>query len=295
MTISHKKGSRVTVSGSNRLPLRAAMAVGQVPDDERFEVTVRVRRKVPLDVSAHLACHTNQLPAERQYLSHDQYAAAYGADVADMAKVEAFAREHGLVVVESNPARRSVFLSGTAADFAAAFATKIEQYEHDGGTYRGRIGELTVPGELDGIIEGVFGIDNRPAAQPHFQQYNPIPSFGIAAHAANVSYTPPQLAKLYNFPTDLDGTGQCIAIIELGGGYRKADIKKYFQQLGLAVPHVKTARVDGANNSSSAANSADGEVMLDIAVAATMAFIRPKPVGTLARGGAKWYSFVANS
>jgi len=43
--------------------------------------------------------------------------------------VEEFAQAHGLVVVESNRARRSVFLSGTAADFAAAFGTTIEHYE----------------------------------------------------------------------------------------------------------------------------------------------------------------------
>ena len=57
----------------------------------------------------------------------------------------AFAQAHKLVVVETSAARRSVFLSGTSADFAAAFGTKIEQYEHGGGTYRGRTGSLTCP------------------------------------------------------------------------------------------------------------------------------------------------------
>lgn len=85
------------------------------------------------------------------------------------------------------------------------------------------------------------------------------------------SFTPPELAKLYNFPTGLDGSGQCIAIIELGGGFRKADIKAYFQKLGLPMPKVKTARVDGASNEPSTADSADGEVMLDIEVAAAIA------------------------
>ena len=43
-------------------------------------------------------------------------------------------------------------------------------------------------------------------------------------------------AKLYDFPAGLDGSGQCIAIIELGGGYRSADLKAYFKSLGLATP-----------------------------------------------------------
>src|SRR5439155_11443359 len=131
-------------------------------------------------------------------------------------KVEAFARAHGLVVVEADAARRSVFLSGTAAAFSAAFGTKIENYEHDHGTYRGRTGPLAVPADLADIVEGVFGIDNRPVAKPHFQRRKD--AAGAQAHAAGGSFSPPELAKLYKFPAGADGTGQCIAIIELGGG-----------------------------------------------------------------------------
>src|SRR5262249_6955300 len=117
----------------------------------------------------------------------------------------------------------------------------------------------------------VFGIDNRPIAKPHFQRYMPAPSIGIRAHTPGTSFTPVELAKLYNFPPGLDGTGQCIAIIELGGGYRTADIKTYFHKLGLPVPTVKPVRIDGASNHPSTADSADGEVMLDIEVAAAIA------------------------
>ncbi len=259
------------VIGSDRVPLHGARSVGPVPKEERFEVTVRVRRKAPLQSLAADGFRTGQLPKKRRYLTQDEYASTHGADPDDLAKVEAFARAHNLIVVETSASRRSVFLSGTAADFAAAFGTTIKHYEHDGGSYRGRTGPLTVPADLADIVEGVFGIDDRPIAKPHFQQYRPAPSIGIQAHAAGTSFTPPQLEKLYNFPTGLDGTGQCIAIVELGGGYRTADIKAYFQKLGLPVPNVKTVRVDGANNHPSTADGADGEVMLDIEVAAAIA------------------------
>src|ERR1700694_6003485 len=144
--------SRVTVRGSERVPVHGARADGPIPNDERFEVTVRVRRKTALE---SLGLHTDQLPGRRRYLTREQYAAAYGSDPADIAKVEAFARAHNLVVVESSVSRRSVFLSGTAAEFAAAFGTTIEHYEHDGGTYRGRTGPLTVPADLADVVEGV--------------------------------------------------------------------------------------------------------------------------------------------
>jgi len=263
--------NRSILPGSERTPLHGANAIGSVPEDERFEVTVRVRRKAPLQQTTATGFYADQKPGQRHYISRDQFVEAHGSDPADLAKVEAFAQAHRLTVVEANAARRSVFLSGRAADFAAAFGTTIDHFEHDGGTYRGRTGTLTVPSDLVDIIEGVFGIDDRPVAKPHFQRYQPAPSLGIQARAAGSSFTPPALAKLYNFPTGLDGTGQCIAIIELGGGYRTADIKAYFQSLGLPVPLVTAVRVDGARNQPSTPDGADGEVMLDIEVAAAIA------------------------
>ena len=46
--------------------------------------------------------------------------------------------------------------------------------------------------------------------------------------------TPPEIAAAYGFPTDVDGTGQTVAIIELGGGFRTDDLDAYFAGLGLA-------------------------------------------------------------
>ena len=260
---------RKPVSGSERTPYLDARPVGPVPDDERFEVTVRVRRKTDLKSLADRGFDADVLPADRRYLTRDEYAASHGADPADLAKVEAFARAHGLVVVESSAARRSVFLSGTAASFAAAFGTTIQHFEHDGTTYRGRTGALTVPEDLADVVEGVFGIDDRPAAKPHFQRQKTQP--GIMARAVSRAFTPVELSKLYGFPSEADGAGQCIGIVELGGGYRKADIKAYFQKLGLPAPEVVTVRVAGGKNAPSTPDSADGEVMLDIQVAAAIA------------------------
>jgi kumamolisin len=266
---------RRKLSRSLRTPLRDAKSVGPVSPDERFDVTVRVRRAKPLEPHAAEATP----PTERKYVSREEYAARFGSAQEDIDKVVAFAEAYGLVVVASDRARRSVFLSGTTAQYDAAFGTSIEHFSYDCGTYRGRTGELSVPTEVADIIEGVFGIDDRPAARPQFKYHNPPPSKATAggmsqphlAKAASVSFTPPQLAKLYDFPTDADGTNQTIGIIELGGGYRPADLDTYFKGLGLATPSVTTVRVDGANNSPSNADSADGEVMLDIEVAAAIA------------------------
>ena len=256
------------LQGSVPAAVPDAQLLGPVPIDERFEVTVRIRRKAPLSPS-QVGIDAGADIQRRQYLTREQYTARHGADEADIAKVAAFAQQASLVVVDSSSSRRSVFLSGTAQQFAAAFGTEIEQVELDAGVSRRRTKPIILPAELHDIVEGVFGIGDTPTAIPHYQPRTK-PTLRRAMAPSN-SFTPTDIAKLYNFPVGLDGTGQCIGIIELGGGYRTADIKAYFKRLNLPVPNVKSISVDGAKNQPSTANSADGEVMLDIEVAASIA------------------------
>lgn len=259
---------REQIPGSTPAPLAGAVSKGPVPDDERLEVTVRIRRRVQLPSSQAVAEAGEDIKA-RRYLSREQYGAAYGANDSDIAKVVNFAKHSGLVVIDSSVARRSVFLSGTAQQFALAFGTEMEHVELESGISRRRTKPITVPTELAPIIEGVFGMGDTPIAVAHYQARGEAGVIKVGA--APSSFTPPELAKLYNFPAGLDGAGQCIGIIELGGGYRTADLKNYFKRLNLAVPHVKSISVNGAKNRPTTANSADGEVMLDIEVAGAIA------------------------
>ncbi len=262
--------ARHTLSGTIRSPIAGAHAIAVTHPDERIEVTVRVRRKAPILRGGATGNFDDRHPGKRAYLSREQHAAVHGAAAADLDAVAAFGRAHGLAVVESSSARRSVVLSGPANVVASAFGVTLEQFEHDGGVYRSHSGAISVPGELADVIEGVFGLDNRPAAVPHIRRLAAAAAPAPAA-APPGSFTPPALAQLYGFPTGLDGSGQCIGIIELGGGYRPADLRTYFQQVGVTSPTVSAVLVGGAHNHPSTGNSADGEVMLDIEVVGAVA------------------------
>jgi kumamolisin len=261
--------SRHIIPGSERQALEGAKAIGPARPDERVEVTLRLRAKTPVAqaLSANGAGDDTH-PGQRKYLTREQFAASHGADAQDLADVAAFAKAHDLAVVDADPARRSVVLSGSARSMNAAFGVDLKQYEHASGTYRGRTGAVSVPGDLAGVVEGVFGLDDRPAADPHFQRYEPV--LGMRSIAAK-SFTPTALARLYDFPADADGGGQCIGIVELGGGYKPADLATYFAALGIATPKVKAVLVDHARNHPTNANSADGEVLLDIEVCGAVA------------------------
>jgi kumamolisin len=247
--------------GSHRDPVPGAWAVGRTAADQRLEVTVVVRRRDAAGLRAHMAELSRGV--RRPPMSHAEFAAAYGADDGDLQQVAAFARAQGLAVAQQHAGRRTLVLTGAVAQLEAAFEVELSDYEFDGGAYRGRTGPVHVPAELAPVIEAVLGLDNRPAAQPHFR-IRP-------AAAVSASFTPPQLAALYGFPPG-DGAGQCIALIELGGGYKPADLKAYFQALGTAQPKVIALGVDHAKNAPAGdPNSADGEVLLDIEVAGAIA------------------------
>jgi kumamolisin len=206
-------------------------------------------------------------------MTREQFAATYGADPADMAEVEAFAHEHNLTVAEASPARRTVVLSGTIAALSAAFGVYLANYEHADGAFRGRTGPIYIPENLENIIQGVFGFDNRPQARPHFRHKTKARDNSRGARdAVQSSFTPLQVAQLYDFPAGTDGSGECIGILEFGGGYTSNDLNTYFQQLGINPPSVTAMSVDGANNQPQPGdNSPDTEVMLDIEVAGAVA------------------------
>src|SRR5439155_14602014 len=137
-------------------------------------------------------------------------------------------------------------------------------------------GSLYVPAPLDDVVLAVLGLDTRPQARPHFRTRD-------AAAAQAHTYPPNQVAGIYLFPAGTTGTGQTIAVIELGGGYSASDLEAYFGGLGIPVPSVTAASVDGASNAPGS-GGADVEVALDIDV-----------IGAAAPGAAQVVYFAPNS
>jgi kumamolisin len=281
----------VPLKGSERVVVSGAKAIGAANPDESLQVTMLLRsraqaedarmknNKATASEKAAVDSMLQKRAAERQHLTRDQFLAQRGALEEDLPKVEEFAHEYGLSISETNLAKGSVTLSGTVAAFSKAFNVELLNYTHADGNYRGRTGPVNIPSELDGIVIAVLGLDNRPQARPHFRTHRPA----MTSHAPTTqpagTFTPVQVAQLYDFPAGADGTGQCIAIIELGGGYKARDIKNYFKNtLNMTAPKVVAVSVDGAHNKPTGdPNGPDGEVMLDIEVAGAVA-----PKSTLA-------------
>jgi kumamolisin len=210
-----------------------------------------------------------------QQLTHEEFEKTYGCDAKDIEIVKKFAREHDLNVARVSVARRCVMLAGTVTNFNRAFGINLKSYAYANGTYRGRTGPVKIPAHLTSIVEGVFGLDNRPAAE-RFRAQVQTASGENASSGAKLAelykhaFSGAQLAKLYNFPQGFDGSGQTIGIIALGGGYRPSELDAYFSSLGLPTPTVNSVFVDGATNSPGNKDP-DGEIAMDLQVAGAVA------------------------
>jgi kumamolisin len=208
-----------------------------------------------------------------ELLSRAEFAASHGADPKDIAAVETFAKSHGLDVVESDPARRSVVVRGPVSAIDAAFAVSLHDYQSPEGKYRSHTGAAGVPASLGGAVEAIVGLDDRQVNAEHFSTARRRrPAGGADDPPGTAPLTPQQVAKLYDFPSG-DGAGQTIGIYEMqtGGGnagYTVADLSATMKAFGLNfVPKPIDVSVDGVTNS----GTSDGETGLDITVAAAVA------------------------
>jgi kumamolisin len=170
----------------------------------------------------------------------EEYTASYGADAADIQALTDFSAEHGLTVGPVHVGRRCVEVSGSLGALSGAFGANLALYRsRDGEVYRAQTGDLSLPTELMGLVTGVFGLDERPQAEPYVSR---------AYESPTTPYTPPQVASAYNFPTSASGKGQCVAIIALGGGFRADELSSYFVSLGVSLPTIEAVSIRGASN-----------------------------------------------
>lgn len=262
----------VPLAGSSRPPSPTARRVGAADENEVVTVTVSLRRRPdgpPVPDADALATRA----PDRTRLSSDEFAEQFGAAPDDVASVEAFAVTHGLEVVETHLARRTVMLRGTVTQMRQAFAVDLAVFEDDSPprrgaptpdepeptsvTYRGRTGEVHIPAELEGIVVGVFGLDDRPVGRRN------------AVRPPNTTtISVPTVARLYGYPTN-SAAGQTIGIFSLSG-YAVGDVTAYINSLpgNRPQPTVTDVLINGATNPGT---DPFGETTQDIELAAGFA------------------------
>jgi kumamolisin len=228
-------GTHVELAGSRRPLPQNAIRVRDVDPHATIEATVTLNGPA--------------LPAPDQMPSHaltrEEIAKEWGVPSEQVSKVEQVLKSFGLSVMEVMQGGRSIRVKGPAAAMVAAFKPDLGIYQIPGqGQIRARHGVLMVPSELAGIINGVFGLDQRRMAKRHSQ--------AAADHGKPAPLKPADLVTRYNFP-DGDGAEKTIAIAEfgqnLGNGqvlppaYIPSDVSAFCTNNNLPVPTVRIESV----------------------------------------------------
>jgi len=278
------------LTGSERHPAPQAKLLSHADPNERFSVTIVLRRRTDGHPMPSFDAFAKIPPSQRRRLSMEEFAARHGAHPSELEAVTRFASEAGLTITEANVARRSVIVSGTGAQMEKAFSVTLNRYEVSSlrtrralktsdaavapqiQNYRGRDGFIHVPKEIAHTVVGVFGLDNRKIGQHN--------STGDPSNTKALSI--PQIAKLYDFPTN-SAAGQTIAIFSFGGpgqfpgdpgsGFDTTagptnDITQYFASIpGFTAPDIITVPATSISENF----GPDLETEQDICVASTVA------------------------
>jgi len=250
-------GTHALLEGSTRAMRPGAKVLGVADPDEWIELTIKVRRKKALPEVGKTAMKP---------LSVQELETQYGAAQADMDKVRTVLTGLGAKVLKEDAVSCGIRAGARAEVWESVFQVKLFHYSHSEGNYRGRKGDLRVPVELQEIVVGVFGLDNRKMVKRRPIHRRRV-SLNLAERAAasRTWFFPAELATIYSFPAG-NGQGQTVGLLEFGGGYFPDDLSTFCKNANVNVPVVRTVSVN--NTPTNAKDGAEGEVMLDIEVVA---------------------------
>ena len=211
-------------------------------------------------------------PRLRAHLTREQLEDVRGAAPSDVDSLRDWTSAVGVQLLEVAPGRRTVEIRGRLEQLARLFQVEFRRGRGEDGEFRSIRGTAAVPSELSERVLAVLGLDGAPVARTQFRPL-PLPHPGESlAQAAPLSYLPTQVGELYGFPAGTSGAGECVGLIELGGGFRGADIASYFSDLRVAPPELVAIPVGGGgNHPTGVPDGPDGEVMLDIELVGAMA------------------------
>ena len=211
-------------------------------------------------------------PKFHQWLSPEQFTAAFGPTDADYQKVMAFAQAQGLTVTANYANRMLVDVNGTVSDIERAFHVNLIVYQHptEARTFFSPDAEPTVDAGLP--IIGVSGLDDYMPPRPmNLVVKNDTNQIAYATGSGpGGDFFGADLRAAYAPGVGLTGYGQVIGLFEFGP-YFPLDIYLYetnaHLSTNIAITNVLLDNVTGV----APPGTDDGEETLDIDMAIAMA------------------------
>ncbi|HXW53303.1 MAG TPA: protease pro-enzyme activation domain-containing protein, partial [Myxococcota bacterium] len=197
--------------------------------------------------------------AYQKFLSQEEFIEKYAPRIEHVESVIQHLTDRGIRPESVEPNRLIVKASGTVEQINRAFHTQITYYEDRyGKQFYAPAYELQVDAALP--ILSVHGLENRIKARSYLKARGETLAFNPIADSQSQGLTPSGIRQAYSLPSNLNGTGQVLALFELDG-FTASDITGYENAFGLPNVPIDIVLIDGFNG-----QPGDGavEVTLDI-------------------------------
>jgi kumamolisin len=185
------------------------------------------------------------------HLTRDQLRALVQLDAAELDEVRKWFTDQGMTIEEQeNPNPQRLVVKGTPEQIEAAFGENPKDWQELEMDVR-RAPRVALPGRLDGHVQKISGVlgdltrgcrrvyglmDDTPEPPPDL----------VTKEQVTAGLTPQDIREIYNFPPlprrngrgdrGLDGSGQTIALLMLGGRVDESTLKQFWGAHGVDPP-----------------------------------------------------------
>ena len=222
LTASIDAEIRQVLTGHRHPLARAELEVGAAAPDQAMEKMMLVlqpdvTQARGLDALVR-AQQDASSPLFHQWLTPADYGKRFGVSEADMSRILAWLRTHGMTVDEVTNGNRLVLFSGTVAGVEETFRTSMRAYRVDGELHIANATDPSIPGALAPVVSGVVSLhDFRSRASYAHREFSQAENTTYFNGIQQSALVPADLATIYNanplYAASIDGTGQTIAVI----------------------------------------------------------------------------------
>ena len=229
----------VELVGNTRPEAIPANDRGRVTDDMAI-AHMQLLMKRPAETEAAVvklidALHDRNSPSYHQWLTPEQFGAAFSPAASDLRATTGWLAAHGFTVDGVQPSGMVLDFSGTAGQIREAFHTEIHQLDVGGVPHIANMSNPRIPAALSGVVAGVVSLhDFRPHTNFQWKTNYTFSSGGSTFEAV----VPADLATIYNlnplFTAGISGQGQTIVVIEDTNVFSTTDWSTFRSTFGLS-------------------------------------------------------------
>ena len=215
--------------------------------------------------------YTKGSPSYHQFLTPQQFTAAYGPSADQVAAVKQFLQQNGITVKDVSRNNVLIHASARTATLESAFGVTINNYKLDGRTFYAASTNPSIPANLGSLVVSVMGLDDAVQLVPHSIKSPTHKGGGLGIGG----FSPLQIQTAYGLwdltdatqATSTDGVNTVPVKIGIATAFsfRRADLTHFWTHYGLPDHTVVIHSIDGVSR------QLNGETTLDIERSGSMA------------------------